>query len=153
MVVCVCGVHCKASTHYISKALYYYYTTTILRPSGFCLGLPRWAGTRNIKLDFSEARDSGISWAICKQIWTPQTPNHTSTPPLILQARGPSCYPTNSVKALKSKSLKAPHYFLQKIYCFKSESPTQPRHAVFSHLISHISKLTKATDIDNQSDV
>ena len=33
-----------------------------------------------------------------------QTDNHTSTPPLsFLQARCPSCHPTNSVKALKAK--------------------------------------------------
>jgi len=34
---------------------------------------------------------------------SPQTDNHTSTPPLsFLQAGCPSCRPTNSVKALKA---------------------------------------------------
>jgi len=37
-----------------------------------------------------------------------QTDNHASTPPLsFLQAGCPSCDPTNSVKALKAKALKA----------------------------------------------
>jgi len=35
-----------------------------------------------------------------------QTDNHASTPPLsFLQARCPSCCPTNSVKALKAKKM------------------------------------------------
>jgi len=52
---------------------------------------------------------SGISWAACKsaprsrQITMP-TPHHSS----FLQARCPSCHPTNSVKALKA--LKAPFF-------------------------------------------
>ena len=56
-------------------------------------------------LDFTEARDSGISWAIsvCTSL---QTDNHASTPPLsFLQAGCPSCNPTNSVKALKAKKI------------------------------------------------
>ena len=50
-------------------------------------------------LDFTEARDSGISWAICKsapcsrQITTP-APHHT----VFLQAGCPSCHPTNQSK-------------------------------------------------------
>ena len=59
-------------------------------------------------LDFTEARDmsgSGISWGICKpaprsrQITT-SAPHHSS----FLQARSPSCRPTNSIKALKAVS-------------------------------------------------
>jgi len=65
-----------------------------------------------INLDFSEARDSEWQWhqlghmQVCTLL---QTDNHTSTPPLcFLQARCPSCHPTNSVKALKAKkALKA----------------------------------------------
>jgi len=55
-------------------------------------------------LDFTKARDSGISWAICLQVCTSlQTDNHASTPPLsFLQAGCPSCRTTNSVKALKA---------------------------------------------------
>jgi len=51
---------------------------------------------------------SGIHWAICKsalssrQITTP-APHHS----VFLQARCPSCRPTNSVKALKAYPLKA----------------------------------------------
>jgi len=54
-------------------------------------------------LDFTEVRDSGWQWhqlgrmQICTSL-------HASTPPLsFLQARCPSCHPTNSVKALKAK--------------------------------------------------
>jgi len=58
-------------------------------------------------LDFTEARDSEWQWhqlghmQVCTSL---QTDNHTSTPSLcFLQARCPSCRPTNSVKALKAK--------------------------------------------------
>ena len=57
-------------------------------------------------LDFTEASDSGFSWAICKsaprsrQITTP-APHHS----VFLQAGCPSCRPTNSVKALKALNL------------------------------------------------
>jgi len=54
-------------------------------------------------LDFTGARDSGISWTICKsasrsrQITMPAL--HYSS---FLQAGCPSCRPTDSVKALKA---------------------------------------------------
>ena len=55
-------------------------------------------------LDFTEARDSEWQWhqlghmQVCTSL---QTDNHASTPPLsFLQARCPSCRPTNSVKSL-----------------------------------------------------
>ena len=58
-------------------------------------------------LDFTEARDSGWQWhqlghmQVCTSL---QTANHASTLALsFLQAGCPSCRPTNSVKALKSK--------------------------------------------------
>ena len=58
-------------------------------------------------LDFTEVRDGEWQWRqlghmqICTLL---QTNNHASTPPLsFLQARCPSCRPTNSVKALKAK--------------------------------------------------
>jgi len=60
-------------------------------------------------LDFTEARVSDISWAICKsaprsrQITTP-APHYSG----FLQARCPSCRPNNSVKALKARRQK-PH--------------------------------------------
>ena len=57
-------------------------------------------------LDFTEARDSEWQWhqlghmQVCTSL---QTDNHTSTQPFsFLQARCPSCRPTNSVKALKA---------------------------------------------------
>jgi len=46
-------------------------------------------------LDFTEASDSGISWAICKSTMPAPTAQ-------ILQAGCPSCRPTNSIKALKA---------------------------------------------------
>jgi len=50
---------------------------------------------------------SGICWAICKS--APQT--ITQHPPLsFLQARCPSCRPTNSVKALKAQSTDTQDY-------------------------------------------
>jgi len=59
-------------------------------------------------LDFTGARDSEWQWdqlgrmQVCTSL---QTYNHASTPPLsFLQARCPSCRPTNSVKALKAKN-------------------------------------------------
>ena len=64
-------------------------------------------------LDFTEARDSEWQWhqlghmQVCTSL---QTDNHTSTPPLsFLQARRPSCRPTNSVKALKAKQIQHIH--------------------------------------------
>jgi len=57
-------------------------------------------------LDFTGARDSEWQWyqldhmQVCTSL---KTDNHASTPPLcFLQAGCPSCYPTNSVKALKA---------------------------------------------------
>ena len=70
-------------------------------------GLPMWAGTRKVKpigilLKQETVSGSGISLATCKsapssrQTTTP-APHHS-----FLQARCPSCRPTNSVKALKA---------------------------------------------------
>jgi len=56
-------------------------------------------------LDFIAARDSDWQW---QQLGHMQihTTNHASTPPLsFLQARCPSCRPTNNVKALKAQVL------------------------------------------------
>ena len=69
-----------------------------------CPGLPRWASTRKVKpiwisLQQETGSGSGITWAICKSAprSTP-APHHS-----VLQAGFPSCYPTNSIKALKAK--------------------------------------------------
>jgi len=60
-----------------------------------------------INLGFTEARDSEWHWhqlgrmQVCTSF---QADNHASNLMLsILQARCPSCHPTNSVKALKAK--------------------------------------------------
>jgi len=63
-------------------------------------------------LDFSEARDSEWQWHQQghMQVGTSlQTDNHASTSSLsFLQAKCPSCRPTNSVKALKAKTTASP---------------------------------------------
>jgi len=60
----------------------------------------------NTNLDFTEARDSEWQWHQLgrMQVSTSlQADNHANTSPLsFLQARCPSCHPTNSVKALKA---------------------------------------------------
>jgi len=64
-----------------------------------------WYQKGKTNLDFTEARDSEQQWhqlghmQVCTSL---QADNHASTPPLsFLQARCPSCHPTNSVKAQK----------------------------------------------------
>jgi len=53
---------------------------------------------------------SGICWAICKSAPHPRQPRQHSTTQF-LQARCPSCRPTNSVKALKEYKYK--RYFTE----------------------------------------
>jgi len=68
-----------------------------------------WYQKGKTNLDFTEARDSEWQWhqlgymQVCISL---QTDNLASTPPLksFLQARCPSCRPTNSVKALKASN-------------------------------------------------
>ena len=88
--------------------LWQIYTDTRLK--ALFPGLPRWAGTREVKnnLDFTEARDSEWQWhqlghkQVCNSL---QKDNHASTPPLsFLQAGCPSCRPNNSIKARKAKA-------------------------------------------------
>ena len=76
-----------------------------------------WYQKVQTNLDITEARDSERQWhqlghmQVCTLL---QTDNQTSTPPLCLQARCPSCRPTNSVKALKGRirqiTMPAPHH-------------------------------------------
>ena len=91
-------------------------THTHTRLTALCPWLPRWVGTRMVKpiwilLEQETVSCSGISWAICKsaprsrQITTP-APHHSC----FLQARCPSCRPTNSVKALKANATFYPFY-------------------------------------------
>jgi len=65
-----------------------------------------WYQKGKTNLDFTEERDSEWQWHQlgCMQVCILlQTDNHASTPPLsFLQARCPSCRPTNSVKVLKA---------------------------------------------------
>ena len=100
------------------------HTHTHTRLTAIFPGLPRLAGTRKVKtnLDFTGARDSEWKWhqlgymQVCTSL---QTDNHASTPPhSFLQARCPSCRPTNSVKAWKadgSGQSKAQYQHLKKL--------------------------------------
>ena len=83
------------------------HTHTHSRLTALFPGLPGSAGTRKAKpiwilLKQETVSGSGISWAICKsaprsrQVTTP-APHHS----VFLQARCPSCRPTNSIKELK----------------------------------------------------
>jgi len=84
------------------------HTHTHTRPfNGPFPGLPGWAGTRKVKpLWILLKQESEWQWhqlghmQVCTSL---QTDNHASISPLsFLQARCPSCRPTNSVKALKA---------------------------------------------------
>ena len=99
----------KGNTHTHTHTHMHAHTHTHTRLTALCPGLPGWAGTRKVKpiwilLKQETVSSSGISWAICKsaprsrQITTP-TPHHS----VFLQARCPSCHPTNSIKALKAQ--------------------------------------------------
>ena len=74
-------------------------SNTHTRLTALCPGLPGWSGTRKVK--FCEWRWHQLGhMQVCTSL---QTDNHASTLPLsFLQARCPSCRPTNSVKALKA---------------------------------------------------
>ena len=65
-------------------------------------------------LDFAEARNSEWHQLGHMQVCTSlRTDNHASTLPLcFLQARCPSCCPTNSIKALKAKALSLYRHYL-----------------------------------------
>ena len=84
-------------------------------------GLPGWADTIKLKLIWillKQETVSGISWATCKICTSLHTDNHTSTSLLsFLQARCPSCGPTNSVKALKAEKL---HQNQNEFFCSSS---------------------------------
>jgi len=64
-----------------------------------------WYQKGKTNLDFTEARESEWQWhqlghmQVCTSL---QIDNHASTPLSFLQAKCPSCCPTNSVKALKA---------------------------------------------------
>jgi len=75
-------------------------------------GLPIW-----ILLEQETVSDSGITWAICKSAHRPwqitmPAPHHS----VFLQARCPSFWPTNSVKALKAIYL-IYHTWPELIFC------------------------------------
>ena len=94
--------HCHEADYFVAQL------HTHTRFTALCPGLPRVSRYQkgNTNLDFTEARDSQWQWhqlgrmQVCTSL---QTDNHANTPPLsFLQARCPSCRPTNSVKALKA---------------------------------------------------
>jgi len=87
---------------------YITHTHTHTRLTDLCPGLPRWAGTREVKPIWILLKQIDGEWhwhqlgymQLCTSL---QTDNNASTPPLsFLQAGCPSCRPTNSIKALKA---------------------------------------------------
>ena len=110
-----------------------------------CPGLPRWAGTRKVKLIWillkqETVSGSGIRWAICKsapcsrQITTP-APHHSS----VLQAGCPSCHPTNSVKALKAKTREGHCFIYGTVLGLWWQKLISARHALLSFDRRHLS--------------
>jgi len=100
-------VECKI----IRQSRYYLLTYTHLTALFSGTTQVSWYQKGKTSLDFTEARDSEWQWhqlghmQVCTSL---QTDNHARNPPLsFLQAGCPSCHPTNSVKALKAKALKA----------------------------------------------
>jgi len=101
---------CRRTLLVLSVFVTHTHTHTHACLAALCPGLPRWAGTRNVKtiwiiLKQETVSDNGISWviqyAICRLL---QTNNHANTPPLsFLQAGCSSCHSANSVKALKAQ--------------------------------------------------
>jgi len=119
---------------------------------GFCPGPPGWTGTRKVNQSgFTGARDNERQWYLLghMQICTlPQTGNHANIPPLsFLQARYPSCCPTNSVKALKAKNHAIPLNKACKIH----HHPMQP-HKILSE-VCEVIQLTRDTVYYNKGTI
>ena len=121
--------------------------------------LPRWAGTRKIKpIWILLKQETEWQWhqlghvQICSSF---QIDNHASTSPLsFLKARCPSCCPTNSIKALKAKALKAS----STTSCWKWNSDhvsvSEPRWLKLNNLdVNNLSELIvwEAERVDNQN--
>jgi len=84
--------------------------TSVLQPSGLSPGLSGWAGTRKVKpiwilLKQKTVSGSGISWAICKSAPRPREITMPALHHPVFTGRCPSCRPTNSVKALKARTI------------------------------------------------
>ena len=90
-------------------------------------------------LDFTEASDSEWQWhqlghmQVCTSL---QTDNHASSQPLsFLQARCPSCCPTNSIKAQKANAStscyingsKRPHHHVLPLACMLGHAKDAPK--------------------------
>ena len=73
------------------------------RVSRYQKGKTRQVKTNLNLLEQEIVNGSGICWAICKVCTSSQTTRPTSHQSVFLQARCPSCRPTNSVKTLKAK--------------------------------------------------
>jgi len=108
------GLRPRPALRFIVKNTYLFTTCiciTHTRLKALCPGLPRSAGTRQVKpiwilLEQETVSGSGISRAICKT--APRSRQITMPAPhysVFLQAGCPSCRPTNSVKALKESCI------------------------------------------------
>jgi len=110
-------VKCRGIFHQFDHIVFHYRIYTHTNPHTHTHTHPfngPFSGTTRVgryqkgktNLNFTEARDSEWQWhqlghmQVCTLL---QTDNHASTSPLsFLQARCPSCCPTNSLKALKA---------------------------------------------------
>jgi len=95
------GVSAVAAPLVMNYYYYYYYRFTALRILSGTTRVSQYQKGKTY-LDFTEARGSQWQWHQLGQMQictSPQTDNHTSTPPLrFLQAGCPSCHPTNVSK-------------------------------------------------------
>ena len=90
---------------YFSLKLYPKDTHTHTHPFNGPLSRTAWVGRYQSGFYWSKRQWVAVAsaWSVCTSL---QTDNHASTPPLsFLRAGCPSCHPTNSVKALKAKTL------------------------------------------------
>ena len=105
----------KFAAEFLSARHTHTHTQSFYCSSGICPGLPRWAGTRKVKI--RKVKPIWIYWS--KRQWVavasagPYTSlhlipdNHGNISPLsFLQAGCPSCRPTNSVKALSARNFR-----------------------------------------------
>ena len=121
-----CWDYCSEETNaFISDDLSPYWSHTHLF-NGLLSGVSRvsWYLKGKTNLAFTKARDSEWQWHQLGRMqigtWV-HTDNHCSTPPLsFLQAGCPSCYPTNSIKAMKAQSPYSP-YWSHSTYTFQKD--------------------------------
>jgi len=93
----------KFTTHaHTTILLLFWNLSGTTRVSRYQKGKTRKVKTNLDLLEQETVSGSDICWAICKSAPHPRQPRHHPTTQFFLQARCPSCCPTNSIKALKA---------------------------------------------------